>query len=499
MPAFFVPNHTTRLFVAQQSSAPAALSHTTYGLAIDITTRDTTYTMQTRRKSLNLGDLGVIGPKRSRTQSHPSPPETVVEGEEPPVKKSKRSHASLSPPPTLMNPPQTTVIRVKEQKNKSTAELSPPPSPVAEGSSKIDTEGINDDIVIATLQQLEKTGNRPHLVKELAAILATKLHAVEKYDRPSQYILSQNVANTLRRSANPSALISSRLTAYLHRQWPAISPCPLAKDLSPVHPRRLYFYLTTTPHQPIPEVAEPIQKPNRIISPSLSSASAADEEDRYLRQRQALSPSPEVDLSSPELDEDHGDAPPTPGGSYSGRNSMSREPTTYSHPRRAASPPLENEERDFKQTASALYEEAQKRRNSQHSQQDVVMDRDASAGAEVDSQSVTMSIEGTETEESAALKNSEAAVALFAAEHLKMPTSHNMDFSSPLLQPQNGLRIETISQGKDGEHGVVEQREILLGDEEHHIDLPEAAFAWESLQSPENIEMDELEDMFDAY
>ncbi|KAK4493724.1 hypothetical protein PRZ48_014909 [Zasmidium cellare] len=437
--------------------------------------------MQTRRKSLNLGDLGVIAPKRSRTQSHPSPPETVVEGEEPPVKKSKRSHTSLSPPPSLMNPPQTTVIRLKEEKPKPAAELSPPPSPLAEGSSKIDTEGINDDIVVATLQQLEKTGNRPHLVKELAAILATKLHAVEK-------------------SANPSALISSRLTAYLHRQWPAISPCPLAKDLSPVHPRRLYFYLTTTPHQPIPEVAEPAPKANRIISPSLSSASAADEEDRYLRQRQALSPSPEVDLSSPELDEDHGDAPPTPGGSYSGRNSMSREPTSYTHPRRAASPPLENEERDFKQTASALYEEAQKRRNSQQSQQDVNMDRDASAGAEDDTQSVSMSIEGDESEECAALKNSEAAAALFAAEHLKMPTSHNMDFSSPVLQPQNGLRIDTMNEVKIvGEHGVNEQTEVMLGGKEYHINLPEPAFAWESLQSPENIEMDELEDMFDSY
>lgn len=178
---------------------------------------------------------------------------------------------------------------------------------------------------------------------------------------------------------------------------------------------------------------------------------------------------------------------------------MSREPTSYAHPRRAASPPLENEERDFKQTASALYEEAQKRRNSQQSQQDVNMDRDVSAGAEQDTKSVTMSIEGDESEESAALKNSEAAVALFAAEHLKLPTSHNMDFSSPVLQPQNGLRIDTMSEVKVGEHSADEQMEVMLGGKDYHIDLPEPAFAWESLQSPENIEMDELDDMFDAY
>lgn len=136
--------------------------------------------MQTRRKSLNLGDLGIVAAKRSRVQA-PSPPETVIEGDEPPVKKSKRSHGSTSPPLGLMSPPRTTSIRIKEERPRRAVELSPPPSPVTEGSNKIDTEGINDDIVVGTIQQIEKTGNRPHLVKELAAILATKLHCVEKY------------------------------------------------------------------------------------------------------------------------------------------------------------------------------------------------------------------------------------------------------------------------------------------------------------------------------
>jgi hypothetical protein len=139
--------------------------------------------MQTRRKSLNLGDLGVVAPKRSRMSSHPSPPETVVEGEGRPVKKAKRSHLSTSPPPGLMHPPRTTVIRLKEdQRPKAGVELSPPPSPLAEGSTttRVDTEGINDEIVVATIQQIERTGNRPHLVKELASVLATKLHNVEK-------------------------------------------------------------------------------------------------------------------------------------------------------------------------------------------------------------------------------------------------------------------------------------------------------------------------------
>ena len=129
--------------------------------------------MQTRRKSLSLAELGIIVPKRSRATQNPSPPSTIVEGEEPPMKKSKRSHGYDSLPAGLMSPPRTTTIRFKEEKPKQAAQLSPPASPVAEGSNKVDVEGINDDIVIGTIQQLERTGNRPHLVKELAAVLAT--------------------------------------------------------------------------------------------------------------------------------------------------------------------------------------------------------------------------------------------------------------------------------------------------------------------------------------
>jgi len=142
----------------------------------------------TRRKSLSLSELGIIVPKRSRTASHPSPPSTVVEGEEPPVKKSKRSHDSKPPPrPSgLMSPPRTTTIRIKEEKPKRATELSPPPSPAVEGSNKVDVEGISDDIVVATILQLERTGNRPHLVKEIAHVLATSLPSVEKYVRQTR-------------------------------------------------------------------------------------------------------------------------------------------------------------------------------------------------------------------------------------------------------------------------------------------------------------------------
>ena len=68
-------------------------------------------------------------------------------------------------------------------------ETTPPPSPEAEPEDpdahevqpkEIDLEGINDDIVEAVIIQLQKTGNRPHLVKELAAILSLSVKIVEQ-------------------------------------------------------------------------------------------------------------------------------------------------------------------------------------------------------------------------------------------------------------------------------------------------------------------------------
>ncbi|KAK5108951.1 hypothetical protein LTR62_007666 [Meristemomyces frigidus] len=429
----------------------------------------------TRRKSLSLADLGITVPKRSRTASHPSPPTTIAEGDERPVKKTKRSHATNSPPPGLMSPPRTTTIRFKDEKPRHVKVLSPPPSPGAEGANKVDLEGINDNIVAATIRQLEGTANRPMLVKELAILLASELHCVEK-------------------SANPCALISSRLTAYLNRSWPAISKCPLAKDLSAVHPRRLYFYLTTTQHQPIPDVPPPLPELKRTLSPPQSSASAADEEEHYTRQRNAMSPSPEVDLSSPELEENNIE-PPSPGAPFSSRNSVSRESRSSSFSqKRAASPQLEREERDFKQTASHLHEQAQLRRNSK--EEDVKMEgHDGSA----DDDSVTISIE--ESEESAALKHSDDAAALFGnGEHLLLPPT-SMEFSSPVIQPQqNELRHGTMASPIKLELIVPSHDRMILDlDTKTDLILRDSAFGFDALQSPENIELAELDDMFDAY
>ncbi|RKU44851.1 hypothetical protein DL546_005713 [Coniochaeta pulveracea] len=230
----------------------------------------------------------------------------------------------------------------------------------AEESKMIDLDSINDEIVEAVIVQLQKTGNRPHLVKELAAVLMQQLKIVQQ-------------------SANPCAIISSRLATYLKRHcWnPSSNPCPLGKELETVHPRRTYFYLTTCPHQPLPDPSHAaalsqlaaVQAVARaIISPAMSTTdttSVSEDVDTESRRRQ-LSPSPEVDLSSPEFDDVDDDAamPDTPIGSFTmrgGYNYFTNGPgakaangSARHHHNRATSPPLEKDEKEFTQTADGL-------------------------------------------------------------------------------------------------------------------------------------------------
>jgi hypothetical protein len=154
-----------------------------------------------------------------------------------------------------------------------------------------------------------------------------------------------------------------------------------------------------------------------------------------------------------------------------------------------------------------LYEQAQlQRRNSQASQktaqqaqesQDVKMEasEDASAGAEQNPGEVAMSIEEPESDEAAAIKNSEAAAALFGQDHLK-PVEDGMEyFSSPLIQSRNELHIDS-SASKGVKHE--EAMEAMALDVHPRDDVVTMA-DWDSLLSPENVDPAELEDMFDAY
>ncbi|KAL5338674.1 hypothetical protein BJX70DRAFT_365893 [Aspergillus crustosus] len=307
----------------------------------------------TRRKSLSLPLLGIHVPNTSRRS--PSTPKSAHATDEnlPPSKKVKRSHDSASTTPE----PRQNGTNHKQQSitgraigRRTILEQTPPLSPMQGGvAPKIDLEGINDDIVVGVIEQLEKTGNRPHLVKELAAVLIT---------------FNESVVN----SANPAALLSSRLSAYMKRPWTALAPCPLAKELIPIHPRKVYYYLTTFPRQPIPENSDDIIIPgieSKIMTPSVSSQD--DEEDALARQR---SPSPEVDLSSPDFEDENIDLEAC-AGSGSARHSPEfpdHRHTRLIHSHRAASPPLEGDEREFTQTASAVRERASEQKANQLAQ-----------------------------------------------------------------------------------------------------------------------------------
>jgi hypothetical protein len=140
----------------------------------------------------------------------------------------------------------------------------------------------------------------------------------------------------------------------MKRPWTALAPCPIAKELIPIHPRKVYYYLTTLPRRPIPENSDDVIIPGvdgKDFTPSVSNADLDDEE-MMARER---SLSPEVDLSSPDFEEENIDrSAGRPGHSFSEHHSHAR----LMHSNRAASPPLEGDEKEFTQTASAVRERA---------------------------------------------------------------------------------------------------------------------------------------------
>ena len=313
---------------------------------------------------------------------------------------------------------------------------------------------------------------------------------------------------TVDSSANPAALLSSRLAAYLKRSsWTALSPCPLGKELIPIHPRKVYYYLTNSSRQAIPvDSTDIISTPiivnvggggkggKRIISPSLSNASVdEDAEAAEDRKRDALSLSPEIDLSTPELDvmvpgaEDDFPTPTTPAGSsFSGRSSIARDPSGGSsadianivHAHRGESPPLEGDEREFTQTASSMRMRGMSldETNTQDTAEvHIVVTENLSA----------MHVE--ETEEEKVKRNSEAVAALFGGHH---NTSHNSSLammSSPLVKPVIGnIKAEKARDVED-----VEMDGSILGENGFF-------YNWD-IRKPENVELDELDALFGGF
>ncbi len=184
----------------------------------------------TRRKSLSLPSLGIQLPQSSRayvardratpasastsasasaTATPATPRGDAHAHHAPPSKRVKRSHSLTTPPPlpgataagaSITNPSgnrsSTTTIKspttnssnrsttaaaaTKNPRRRHAMDHTPPPSPRPSCEPRIDLDGIGDEVVIGVIQQLERTGNKPQLVKELAAVLCNTLDVVER-------------------------------------------------------------------------------------------------------------------------------------------------------------------------------------------------------------------------------------------------------------------------------------------------------------------------------
>ncbi|KAL8763720.1 MAG: hypothetical protein Q9184_000512 [Pyrenodesmia sp. 2 TL-2023] len=456
----------------------------------------------TRRKSLSLPSLGIQLPNASRAH-RPSIPKAATAADsspsQPPTKKVKRAHTADDASPTSASRPRSSTssssnkfvsfaVERPRSSGRTAYEHTPPPSPRPMHDRKIDTEGINDDIVIGVIEQLEKTGNRPHLIKELSTVLSTTNDSVLG-------------------SANPVALLSSRLAAYLRRDcWTALSPCPLAKELIPVHPRKVFYYLTTRSRQEIPAdssdiIASPLNTPinaegeggMRIISPSLSNASIDDDDSdaAELHKREAFSPSPEVDLSVPELDavaqaKDDFYSPPTPAGStLSSRSSLARDGSSGSgsedmnltHNHRAQSPPLEGDEKEFTQTASNM-----RMRGMSFDEQNIR----PSTEAVNDLPATVGEMHLDETEEEVAHRDQEDGVALFGGHQHAQEMGVAM-MSSPFVKPmQSRVFMERVTKHSTTEVEMKGSNSIM----------GHQGYDW-TMREPENVQLEELDDLFE--
>lgn len=236
----------------------------------------------------------------------------------------------------------------------------------------------------------------------------------------------------------------------------------------------------------------------RVISPSLSNASIdEDTESAEDRKRAALSPSPEVDLSAPELDPDSpGDddynIPLTPAGtSFSGRSSLARDGTNGSaseginlvHNRRAASPPLEGDEKEFTQTASHM-------RMRGMSLDELNIRESTEVETPVMQDLFDMHVD--ETEEEKAERNREAAATLFGG-HENTEGINLVSMSSPLARPVPGTGFLERSTKRENTADA-EMKDLVS----HGV-----AASWLSMgldvRDPESVELEELDDLLGGF
>jgi hypothetical protein len=275
-------------------------------------------------------------------------------------------------------------------------------------------------------------------------------------------------------SANQSAIISSRLTNFLKRPFSPSAPCPLDKELRGTHPKRLFFFLAGRPHLPFPE-PERSSAAARIITPSLTSAT--DDDEPPSRRRSQMSPSPELTLDSPDLEEEE----PSLSRSTSFPSLMPSESIpTPGFAQSRTSPALERDEREFTQTAHSL----QQLRRLELLQQ---LAKAQSFDLKVDKPVEDLILDGSSHDHVDKLIQDDAHSMFGPADSLLIRGSNYLG-SSPMLYPQR-------DPDASGEKPMPPPPLALppIGDK------LESNFVWTELKSPETVELDELENLLESY
>lgn len=254
---------------------------------------------------------------------------------------------------------------------------------------------------------------------------------------------------------------------------------------------------------PLPESSDDIITPSlqeriKRLTPSISDPSVAEDDDEMVGgdtyDRSRMSPSPEVELFSPELS-DHGNspAPPTPGEPFSGRSSVNPEvmaDVTRHHrnhhrsANRAPSPPLEADERGFTETATAVRARGMSLLNNPPPQPAVSI-----------SEPTKLVSVSEETPEQRYRRDQELGMELFGSYSTGslqvIADKHNLAVaSSPMIYPKSdhhhnhqvkSVIIATTTTGADLDMDM----EMDLGD----------AHEWK-MMVPENIDVEELDVLF---
>lgn len=228
---------------------------------------------------------------------------------------------------------------------------------------------------------------------------------------------------------------------------------------------------------PLPESSDDILPPPLVaaknLTPSVSDHSQIDDLELDQRDRSRMSPSPEVELYSPELDQDRSIEPTTPGEHLSARSSLNPDgtPELRRRPNRAPSPPLEADERGFTETATAVRARGMSLRNPT-----------IQASVEGDRPVPVVEV-SDETPEMRQTRDRELGMELFGTSHSELQAPEQKLLSSSPMIP-----------ARQDHHSTMTKMNLTLQLDD--IDMFESSW---TLQSPEQMDIDELDDLFTGF